>query len=71
MFGMTMEVTCDLCEAEEPQTCYRVEMPHLVAWRAWLCRDCLLAVRDATEVHELGDDEVRAFLTDCARQRSA
>jgi hypothetical protein len=68
---MTMELICELCEHDEKQTCYRVEMPHLVAYRCWLCRPCLLAVRDATDTHDLGDDEVSEFLDECYRQRSA
>ncbi len=66
---LTRQAGCDLCECEE-LTVYLVEMPHLVAYRCWLCRPCLLAVRDATDTHEIEDDEVGAFLDECYRQRA-
>ena len=51
------EGECDLCgnggendELEEPLKIYPIEMPHLVAYRTWLCIGCIEAVT------EYGDD---------------
>ena len=49
------DMECDCCGVEA--SCYLIPIPHLVAWKTAVCRDCAREIHWAfDEISEMGED---------------